>query len=180
MNQEQTPKRGLVRTHFPQNRLTALVNRPGGVWRHEAIAEATRQLETLRESSMDGVDSLIGKLEIVAARKGQDATAHLAEIQQLADQIITIAGTFGLMFLMETAKRLCDLTQAFLARGQSDAAAIAVHVRAIRLFGPKGNPLSDEAAQGVLLELRKVLEHFAIIIPEEPSDALPDADAAEA
>ncbi|HEV2563378.1 MAG TPA: hypothetical protein VGT78_14675 [Rhizomicrobium sp.] len=168
-----------MRTHFPQNRLSSLINRPGGTWRDEAIAEATRQVETLRDSSMDAVDALIGKLEAAAARKEQGAIEQLKEIQQLSDQIITIAGTFGLVFLVETAKRLCDLAQAFLARGKTDAEAIAVHIRAIRLFGPKGTALSDQAANSVLLELRRVLQHFEVAIPEEPSDALPDLEAGE-
>jgi hypothetical protein len=180
MNQEINRRRGLVRTHFPQNRLTTLINRPGGTWRDEAIAEATRQVETLRDTSMDTVDTLIAKLEAIAARKGQNATEQLKEIQATADQIITIAGTFGLVFLVETAKRLCDLAQAFLARGRADGEAIAVHIRAIRLFGPKGTALDDQAANSILLELRRVLQHFEVAIPEEPSDALPDSEAGEA
>jgi hypothetical protein len=167
MSQDEPRKRRKLVIHIPRTRLAALVARPGGVWRDEAIAEATRRVEALRIPYMEVIDEMIGQLEAASSRQPQDERLML--LTQLSDRIITLAGTFGLTSLMEAAKRLCDLTQALGTRGIADRGQIAVHIRAIRLFGPLAQPVSEEAAQNVLSELRRVLQHFGIQIPDEPA-----------
>jgi hypothetical protein len=126
-----------VQVHFTKSRLATLAKRPGGMWRGQAIAEAARLVEALREPAMDDIDALIGRLEIASTDRKSDPLAQMKEVQGLTDSLITLGGTFGLESLVEASKRLSDLAYAFRTRGEVDDKAIAVHVRAIRLFGPK-------------------------------------------
>ena len=159
-----------VRIHFHTNRLSTLVNRPGGAWRREAIAEATRRVESLRESSMDAIDGLIGLMETVYTCRDHDPAKQATELQRHADSIITLAGTFGLSNLAEASKRLCDLVGAQLERGKFEQSILAIFVRTIRMFGPKSPPLPQDSARAVLDELQRVLRHLNIEILEEPED----------
>ena len=160
MSHDEPRKRRKLIIHTPRTRLSALVSRPGGVWRDEAIAEATRLVETLRIPYMEVLDEMIGQLETANTRQDRSFEERLMLLTRLSDRIITLAGTFGLTALMEAAKRLCDLAQALVTRGIADRGQIAVHVRAIRLFGPRAQPVSEEAARNILNELRRVLEHL--------------------
>lgn len=161
-----------VAIHTPSSRLTTLVNRSGGMWREQAIEEATRRVEELRGPAMDSLDRTIAQLEVVATDVGGERTDRLHDARRLADRIIALAETFGLSALAEATKRLCDLLNAFCARKFVDEASIRVHLRAIRLFGPKSAQLSDEVLVTVLAELRKVLDHFQIEIPPEMENQL--------
>lgn len=156
-----------MQVHFTKSRLATLAKRPGGMWRGQAIAEAARLVEALREPAMDDIDALIGRLEIASTDRKSDPLAQMKEVQGLTDSLITLGGTFGLESLVEASKRLSDLAYAFRTRGEVDDKAIAVHVRAIRLFGPKGSTLPDDAAEQVLIQLRKVLQHFGVDAFEE-------------
>jgi len=171
-----TKSRSVV-THVPQTRLTSLVNRPGGMWRDQAIAEAERRVEELRATSMDVIDDEIGQLEAMGADFSCRPHEQLTDIKRVADRVITLAGTFGLSSLSEAAKRLCDLTNAFADREFIDRGSIEVHIRAIRLFGPKSPAVRAEAALTILLELRKVLEHFGVAIPDDAPDSQFDPES---
>lgn len=157
--------------HIPQSRLTTLVNRPGGMWREKAIAEAERRVEELRGPSMDALDEEIELLEAIATDFVDRPRERLMDVRRAADHIITLAGTFGLLSLNEAAKRLCDLAIAFANRDTMDRDSIAVHLRAVRLFGPKSAVVSADAALVILAELRKVLEHFDVAIPDESPES---------
>ena len=170
MSQDEPRKRRKVVIHIPRLRLTSLVNRAGGAWRDEAIAEADRRVEALRIPYMEVLDEMIGQLEIASLRKDLKSETRLEVILQISDRIITLAGTFGLLSLSEAAKRLCDLAHAMAIGSLEDKGQVAVHVRAIRLFGPMSQAISDEAARGVLNELRKVLRHFQIEIPDDSAE----------
>jgi len=167
MSDEKPPnRRATTKYHMPRSRLLALVNRPGGVRREEAIAEATRRVETMRDPYMEIVDELIGQLEATAALLDGDPDKGLVIMQDLANRLITIAGTFGLSFLVEASMRLCDLTQMFTTRSPLDLSAITVHVRAIRLFGPLNPPVPEAAAKHVLLELQRVVQHCRVTLSD--------------
>lgn len=166
MSQDVPRSRRNVILHRPRTRLAALVRRPDGLWRDEAIADATRRVEALRVPYMEVLDEMIGQLELACCRQGGSPVARPAIIIHLADRIITLAETFGLMPLSEATKRLCDLVQAFEAREIADSGQIATLVRVVRLFGPFAHPISVEASENVLYELRRVLEHLGIDVPD--------------
>jgi len=157
----------VVKRYIAPSRLATLVDRPGGKRREEAIADATRNLESVRGSSMDVIEELVAEIE---RRCGNCVTAPLAErpaIEYVANQIITLAGTFGLLPLSEACKRLCDLVSAAEMRPELLARPLAIHARAIRLLAPKSVALDATSAMLLLSELRKVLEHFGVPMPKE-------------
>lgn len=153
--------------HSNKSRLAKLIDRPGGTARHLAIEEATKQLELLRDEAVTALDMLIAQVAATQTMPERAGSERMREVLTLSNQIITIAGTFGLSALMEAAMRLCDLTQAFLARELDHAEPIAVHVRALQLFGPTKPDPGPDASRNVLAELRRVLAHFDIVIPDQ-------------
>lgn len=157
-----------VVTYRPANRLADLVVRRGGVSRAAAIEAAERNVEAMRESFLAILDELVAELEVAAMPGRSEAAARLAEIEKIANRIITLAGTYGLAHLTEAAKRLCDLILGLPAHGLALEEAIALHVRAVRLFRPGNIPPEPQAAHTVLQELHRVLEHFGIAVPPEP------------
>jgi hypothetical protein len=159
MTQDRPPKS--VKYLMPDTRLAALVGRPGGRSREMAIAQADQQVELLREDYAKIVDELIGQLETDAARRDRPPAESLATLQRSADRIITLGGSFNMLFLVEAAKRLCDLTETFARLGIVDQGSVAVHVHAIRLFGPLSPAIPPEAAADLLAELHKVYQHFS-------------------
>ena len=182
MSQDEPRKKHQVVIHTPTNRLAALVNRPGGMERETAIAHATKRVEALRQPTLEILDGLIGELEIANALDTMSLEQRLHAILQLGDRIITLAGTFELTFLTEATKRLCDLMPVLSARHMSGRDQVAVFISAIRLFGPKGETVPEAAAKDVLAELRRVLEHFGVMIVDDsaPHDLPPEPEMAAA
>lgn len=160
MNTPRRKPRKSVTIHRPQSRLTALVNRPGGITRDAAIAAGTRELELLRVPYMGVINDMIGNLETAAAGHEHDVMQRLVCLQFLADRLMTLAGSFGLTHLVEAARGLYEVSRTLAARGIMDENAITVHIRAIRFLGPLGEAVSEETAAMVLAELLRVVEHF--------------------
>jgi hypothetical protein len=160
--------------HVPEMQLAKLAKQPGGRLRDEAIAAAETRVETLRGDGVDGIEAAIAEIEAVAkaSANGQLSTKQFMIIQELADRIITLSGTFGFKRLDIVARSLADLTNLLLASGTGPVAPVLVHARAARLFAPKADPLPEEGAQKILAELKKVLEHFG-----PPPAAKPGAPA---
>ena len=142
-----------ARMLYPLTRLTSLVNRPGGATRDAAIAEASRRVENCRAASIYGIDSLIASLD----------GADLKALRRTADSIISLGLTYDLTALAEACKRLGDLAQAFIDRDTCESEPIVVHIRAIHLLNPKTARLSAEAADTILGQLDKVLQHYKVV-----------------
>jgi len=170
----------LAKPFVPSTRLSRLVDRDGGLWRDQAIGEAARGLAVLRERFFDILMGLIKDAEDAALPAPEMLQDRLCRLQRLANQIINLAGTFGLAALGEAAKRLCDLTSALKERDTELDDAILIHVQALRLFAPRAAYPGPEAASAILAELRRVLHHFEIPIledaPPPPKRAEKDAD----
>jgi hypothetical protein len=138
------------------------VSRPGGKTRDEAVSEAVRCVESVRETSLEAVESTIVTAEAIAcaAMKQNLSENQLNDLQTHADKIVTLAGTFNLQPLESVAKSLCDLIACMACNGSFDAEAIAVHVQAMRLASPRNATLSSTEAKEVLTGLSKVLARW--------------------
>ncbi len=147
-----------VRVSKPSPTLTALVNRPGGMLRDAAIARGQAALEVQREPARKALLLLIAALDVMA--QGAVSANQLRELQRLTDQVISLASLFGMMPLEGAGKRLSELLSVLQAKGLAHGEAIAVHVRAMRLFAAAG-----EQAPGVMEELDRVLAHFGASAP---------------
>ena len=152
-------------TYKAPTQLSRMVAREGGVHRDTVIARATANVEAMREEFMDVLQDLIERLVRTSADTSQPPMQRLGAMEQLGDQIITLAGTYGLSALQEAAMRLCDLTVALIARQDVIENLVLIHVNAVRLFSPRGEASDEATAAKVLLDLRRVQKHFGIEAP---------------
>jgi hypothetical protein len=158
-----------VKTYLAPGRLSELVARPGGLSRQQAIEAAQENLEALRGQSTDILEGLIADLENVIDAKAQPVAEKMQQITELGDRIANVAGTYHLSLLAEASKRLCDLAIAMAERNVLFEDALAVHMRALKLFSPHNPPMQEAAARMVLQELYKVFKYFNIPVREETS-----------
>jgi hypothetical protein len=151
-----------VMTYFPETRLSQLAARPGGIMRDIAVENATKDLESMRGEGDTAIAVLMTDIEAVlsGAKGGRFTIDQMQAILRAADQIVTLAGTFGYETLGRVMKSLCDITDGLIRSGQRDMAPVAVHVRSMRLVAPGGTQLSAEETETVLTELAKVLAHY--------------------
>lgn len=167
------------KTFFPKTRLSELVARPGGIPRDLAVEGAMAAIQELRGES----DKMIGLLieaieEIVYGSKGMQLSHEdMFRVLKHADQIVTLAGTFGYQFLDIAVRSLCDVTDGLIRSNMHDAAPIAVHIQSMRLLGPNTNTLTPEQAGKVLGELAKILTHYKFGSLEVPDEAVDAVDA---
>ena len=147
--------------YFPKLRLTEKVMAAGGITREDAVAAA---IENVQSISAEGDAVMAGSIraieKIIAGCGGRLDAPALSEILVHADQVITLAGTFGYDYLDRATRSLCDTIDCLLEADMTDLAPVAVHADAMRLFAPgKGGPTGD-AAEGVLAELARVQAHY--------------------
>ena len=153
-----------VKTYFPKTRLSELAARPGGVWRDDAISGAQKSIETLREEGNAAILASMAQIEAVAygAKTGRLSQSALHRILRYADQIVSLAGTFGYEALDAVARSLCDLTDGLLGAEVFDAAPVLVHAQSMRLLMPGGPSLSPDHVAKIQSELAKVIAHYNV------------------
>jgi hypothetical protein len=151
-----------ARKHEPDTELRKLSKQQGGKARDDAVTAANSRVEAMREGSIEAIDLTLDSIEALVAKSPKEALSaeQLAEVLELVDRIITLAGTFGFTELDQIARSLADLTNLLLAKAIGPAEPIRVHVRAARLFAPRAQGRAATDAGKVLAELHKVLEHF--------------------
>jgi hypothetical protein len=147
---------------FPKIRLQEMLNRPGGIAREQALEMAMTNLREISGESDAIIEAAIAAIEAIAnqAKANRLAPEQMREILEQADQVVTLAGTFGYTALDRAARALCDICDGLLRAGLPDAAPIHVHVRALRMFAPSGVQLGKEAAAQVLSELEKIMVFY--------------------
>jgi hypothetical protein len=151
-----------VKTYFPQSRLSEIAARSGGIARDEAVAGALESVETMRVECDEEIGRSMASIEaIVAASNGKSLHADdMRKILQYADQIVTLAGTFGYTALDKAMRSMCDVTDGLLQARLSDAAPVIVHAQAMRLMAPGSTVLSPGETARMLDELAKILVHY--------------------
>lgn len=166
--------------HFPTTRLAELASRPGGMTRSDALEEASKGIQTLLGVGIETVEKALAKIEKIAysGKGGKLDPAQMMDILREADQIVTMAATFGFAGLEEAAKSLCDIADGLLSNELHDAAPVLVHVQSMRLMAPGGAEISAEAIAHILAELAKVRTHyqFSRLSAEAPAEVGPDIE----
>jgi len=151
-----------ARIFVPPSNLKEQLSRPGGKTRDDAVKAAIAGVEALREQSMDVIDTAIQAVE-AAAQEGSNGTlteAKLNDVLRNADEIVEMAGTFGLENLDAAARSLCDLVGLLVKTSPYPAAPIAVHARALRLFAPGRPSLSSVEIEMIFAELGRFRAFF--------------------
>jgi hypothetical protein len=154
-----------------KNLLGELLSIPGGIGREEAIAEAMRLIEELREEYEKAIPVEITSLEDIVALFGKTVTSRqLAMILDAVDPLLTLSGTFGPAILDAVVKRFCDLCAGMMEKNITAVAPLRVHLRAMRLVWK--SDLSKEAADEILGELTRIHTHYGIVArsADEPDD----------
>lgn len=163
--------------HFPKTKLSELVARPGGVARDIAVEEATKSIDSLRGHAVDTIEKAATDIEAIlrTAKDGKITQDGMRHVLRGADNIVTMAATFGMATLVNIGKSLCDIADGLLSHGMTDVAPVAVHVQAIRLAAPGKPELGADAANHILGELTKVRTHygFASLAADSPVDIGP-------
>lgn len=152
----------MKKVHFPKIRLQEMLMRPGGIGRDEAIGAAMENLRSESGESNTVMENAIAAIAAIAAnaRKNALSAQDMAGILEQADQIVTLAGTFGYEYLDRAARGLCDITDGLMRANRHDAAPIHVHVMALRLFSPAAATPSQAEAEKVLSELASVTAFY--------------------
>jgi hypothetical protein len=166
-----------VRTFFPKTRLSELASRPGGISRSDAIAGAMKGIEASRGEGDAVVTKSIADIEALlrTAQGGKLPADSLSSILKLADQVVTISGTFGYWSLDKVARSLCDLADGLLNSEQYHLAPVAVHVQSLRLLSPtSGITLGDAEIEKIQGELAKVLTYYEFVTLAVPGVAEDD------
>ncbi len=138
------------------NRLEKLLREPGGISVGDALRKAAENLESIRETSLSGLDERLHKIEQLRRDAGRKASAEAKEaIYRLANDIHSIAGVFGLAQLGEAAFSLCELIDRQRAHGRWSPEAVDVHLAAFHIFRRPDDQVDGEA---VLAGLRQITE----------------------
>ena len=147
-----------------KNRLGELMRCPGGVSREQAVEEATKGIESLREGYVNAIPVEIAALEEMVAANGSDEISadEIGRLLSRASRLLTLSGTFGYDLLDAVVKRFCDLGLGMIEKDITAVAPIEVHLRAMRLVSPDSVPLAREEAQELLNELSRVHAHFEL------------------
>ena len=158
-----------------KNLLGEALSKPGGIGRDEAVEEAQKLIEELREDCEKAVPVEITRLEQMVAAVGSEITARqLAEIVDQVDPLLTLSGTFGSETLDAVVKRFCDLCVGMLEKGITTTAPLAVHLGAMRLVFK--TELSEAENAAVLGELSRIHTHNGIashVDDAPPADLVP-------
>jgi hypothetical protein len=105
-----------VKTYFPKTRLSEIAAEIGGIARDEAIAGAKESVELMREEGDAEINRSMVAIEAIMAGTNRRTlqAADMRKILQFADQIVTLAGTFGYTALDRVMRSLCDVTDGLL------------------------------------------------------------------
>lgn len=143
----------------PVNRLTALVDRPGGLRHSEAIASAEANLEAVRGTALGRLDEILAEMDGAAGSVSTYDLVAAETLYRLSNEIVGLAGVFGYAHMGEAAYSLCDLLDAARAAETWRGAAVTVHLRTLRLLRQQGGPAADGATcQAILDGLRQVAQ----------------------
>lgn len=150
--------------HFPKIKLQEMLMRPGGIGRDEAIGAAIENLRSESGESNTVIENAIAAIAKIAggAKNNVLSPDDMKGILEQADQIVTLAGTFGYDYLDRAARGLCDITDGLVRTNRPDAAPIHVHVMALRLFSPAAATPSQAEAEKVLSELASVMAFYNV------------------
>jgi len=151
-----------VMTFFPETRLAKLAARPGGMMRDIAIENATQSVEGMRGEGDEAIKREMDVIEkvIEGVQNNRIPVDQTKLILQHADQLVTLAATFGYEPLARCMRSLCDVADGVIRAGIDDSAPIAVHVHSMRLLAPGSAVLDAEQIELVLGELAKILTHY--------------------
>jgi hypothetical protein len=155
----------------PEKRLASILRRPGGLTADQAIAAASRRLESVRDTCLAALDE---KIDALAAEPPTPESR--GRLYALATEVFGLAGTFGVTELSQAAQSLCLLLANLEESGDLPAAydgkladSMRVHIDALRTLR-RPELAGDAAARAAVVQgLRKVASRTAAPARTEPA-----------
>ncbi|HEY3798002.1 MAG TPA: hypothetical protein VGL58_06570 [Caulobacteraceae bacterium] len=141
-----------------ENRLAAVVIRPGGRSIAETIQRADKRVQKLHGELREGLPAMVAQLAALADGRNDNPKLTLDRLYEAANHLFAIAAAVGLESLAGAAYGLCDIVDAFRDTGAANWQAIAVYLDGIKLMSVQE---TTEADQAVLRGLRKLGAHYA-------------------
>ena len=145
----------------PANRLAAQVRRPGGLSVADALQAAHDNLKSVQAECLAAMDIALADIDAVVARcRREPAPADLDALYTRANEVLEIAGVFGMQELGDAAFSLCDLVDRFRTFERWNLPALEVHLQGLRALRAAAG--IDDAATGAVLDgLRQVAARAA-------------------
>ncbi len=149
----------VVVRHIPvKNRLAALIKMPGGKKLKDALSDAERNLETVKADCVSQIDALVGEIQTLASGAGDPDLAARERLYDLGNQIVSLAGTFGMSGLGRAAYSLCELIDVTLDADGCPRGEIRVHAESLQLLR-HAERLGEAGEAAVLEGLAKIIRH---------------------
>jgi hypothetical protein len=140
-----------------KSRLASLAFRSGGVTASQALKQADAAVETLREPSLETIDSLLVQID---ERFGPGAKNRSVEafddLYLLCSNIIDVSLYLPGSGLDEAARACCELVDLSGRVGAWDWTAVDVHIGAMKVLRSAGMAMSDRQRSSILEGLAKV------------------------
>jgi hypothetical protein len=149
----------VFRTFSPEVRLKRLLSASGGTRVSDALEQADRQLDQIRAACLAGVDAKIERMFELSQERSEIA---LEQCYVQSNEIFAEAGVFGLLELSAAALSLCSLLSGQDRAKKVPAAAIRVHIDAMRALRTPQVEGNDAMRQAVLSELEALARRFAL------------------
>lgn len=133
-----------IKTFVPENRLAKMIKLPGGLTLAEAMGRAKRNLESVRDVCLSGLDEKLTSMDCEMESDPSPSPLALARIYQLSNEVFAEAGAFEQHELSAAAHSLCDLVSGD-GPGLKSWDGVRVHVAAMRVL--RNPALAGDPAQ---------------------------------
>ncbi len=144
------------------NRLAEVVRRPGGRTVREAVAGAEARIADIRDDCLATLEDKRARLQpLVQAAKDTPGGEAVAALYDLANQIFSLAGAFGLPDLAEAAYGLCELVDDTGERGSINWSAVDVQVNGVWFLASVASAQDPARRAAILQGLRDLSAHLA-------------------
>jgi len=143
----------------PVNRLASRVG-GRGVTKIDAVAQASANVETLREDNMTCIDQNLEKLGNLLSSTSSYSESAVQELYDTSNSIFGTSALFGLDALGRGAYSLCELLSQFELAEVWNAAAVKIHLDSMGVLR-KLNSADDAAkAAEIVKSLFNLVQHF--------------------
>jgi hypothetical protein len=140
-----------------------MARRPGGLAPAEAIARATKEIESKRPEFDGWYEERLGKLQtiIASAERGQVDAGWEYGANRICRELRDLAVTMGFELLAVVADSLCLLFDTIGANGSKNADSIRCHMDALILASKSRHlPLNPDQVEELTTGLRQIAKRF--------------------
>ena len=159
-----------VRFFFANTRFERMARRPGGIPRHEAMAEAEAHIDELKSGFSDWLDRELNDLNEMLAKAERDAgdKASLESAYRNCAQLQSVCAAMGYNLVTFVAENLCKVIETVMSGAAFDKDMVACHIHAFMLAKTDDyRAMSPEQVSDMAQGLRRVVELASKISPQE-------------